>query len=247
MSSQNTLHHLLHVLAAEIILKKKQGGDLSVVRSDFRWFGPSLPHSTMFAVLSFLGVSDRWVNIFRRILEAPIKFAEDGPDGKVQIRKRGIPIGGPLGVMLGEMPLFCLDFAFNQITDGARLYRLYDDFWFWGDEQSCVEGWKVVSDFTKLTGLEINEDKTGSVTIGGSTWKIVNKGLPSGDVKWGFLKLDSVTGKFVIDPESVDQHIEHLRGQLASCESVFEWIRTWNIYGVRFFSNNFGPPAHAFG
>lgn len=243
--SQQTVHHLLHILAAEIILKGKQGGKLSVVRSDFRWFGPSLPHSTIFTVLSFLGVSERWVNTFRRILEAPIKFVEDGPEGKVQIRKRGIPIGGPLGVMLGETPLFCLDFAFNQFTNGARLYRLHDDIWFWGDQKTCVEGWKVVSSFTSLMGLEFNEEKTGSVTVGngGGT----DAGLPVGDVKWGFLKLDPVTGRFLIDRDGVDQHVEHLVGQLASCKSVFDWIQVWNIYGVRFFSNNFGTPADAFG
>ncbi|CAG8957775.1 hypothetical protein HYFRA_00000113 [Hymenoscyphus fraxineus] len=240
--SQNTVQHLLHILAAETILKQKQGGDMSVIRSDFRWFGPSLPHSTIFAVLSFFGVSEHWIGIFRRILEAPIKFVEDGPDGKVQVRKRGVPIQGQLGTMFGETCLFCLDFAFNQLTDGTRLYRLHDDIWFWGDKKSCVEGWKIVSKFTELMGLEINEEKTGGVMIGGQS-----DGLPEGDVKWGFLKLDSSTGRFLIDQEGVDQHIVHLSGQLSACESVFDWIQVWNVYGARFFFNNFGIPANCFG
>ena len=61
-------------------------------------------------------------------------------DAPVMIRKRGTPISGPISDMLGETALFCLDFAFNQLTDGARMYRLHDDIWFWGAEKTCVKG-----------------------------------------------------------------------------------------------------------
>ena len=47
-------------------------------------------------------------------------------DAPVMIRKRGAPMSGPMRDMLGETALFCLDFVFNQLTDGARMYRLHD-------------------------------------------------------------------------------------------------------------------------
>jgi hypothetical protein len=84
----------------------------------------------MFTVLEALGVSQRWISFFRRALEAPMKFVVDGDNAHVQTRKRGTPISGPLSNMLGETVLFTLDFAINQLTDGARLYRLPDDIWF---------------------------------------------------------------------------------------------------------------------
>jgi hypothetical protein len=246
-SSHSLTQELLHILATEITMKSRLGEEISVVRSDFKWFGPSLPHSTMFAVLSFFGVSDRWVSFFRRALEAPMKFAQDGPDAPVRIRKCGTPISGPLSDMLGETVLFCLDFSFNQLTDGARLYRLHDDIWFWSDEKTCVKGWKVMTDFTELMGLDLNEDKTGSVKINRKDALDTGAGLPKGTVRWGFLQLDSATGRFLIDQKVVDEHIDELDRQLGACKSVFDWIQAWNVYGVNFFKSNFGLPANCFG
>lgn len=217
-----------------------------MVRSDFKWFGPSLPHSTMLAVLKFFNVSDDWIDFFRRVLEAPMKFA----DGPIQVRRRGTPISGPLSVMLGETTLFILDFAFNQLTDGAHLYRLHDDIWFWGQEETCIKGWEAMTEFTNLMGLEVNRDKTGSALIPGKKdGKVmpVSYKLPRGEVHWGFLKLDCATGRFLIDQESLDKHIEELRCQLASCKSVFDWIHAWNIYGTHFFTNHFGWPGNCYG
>jgi hypothetical protein len=247
-SGQQITQITLQTLAAEIIMKTRLGEEMSVVRSDLKWFGPSLPHATMFTVLSCFGVSERWIGFFRRALEAPMKFVADGPDAPVQVRKRGTPISGPLSDMLGESVLFCLDFAFNQQTDGARLYRLHDDIWFWGSEKSCVRGWKAITDFIKMMGLEINEEKTGSVKISRTgTSDKAHAALPKGDVSWGLLKLDSATGRFLINQESVEKHVEELRRQLDSCKSIFDWIQAWNVYGVRFFTTNTGKPAKAYG
>ncbi|KAH7398004.1 hypothetical protein BKA64DRAFT_55615 [Cadophora sp. MPI-SDFR-AT-0126] len=106
--------------------------------------------------------------------------------------------------------------------------------------------------FASLSGLDFNEEKTGSVRIArprnsSSTPAKVHPSLPKGDVRWGFLKLDSKSGRFLIDQESVDRHVEELRLQLDACKSIFDWIHVWNIYGARFFSNNFGKPANSFG
>ncbi|KUJ19747.1 uncharacterized protein LY89DRAFT_640958 [Mollisia scopiformis] len=248
-SGQQITQSLLHTLATEIIMKTRLGEEMTVVRTDFKWFGPSLPHSTMFAVLSFFGVSKNWISFFCRALEAPMKFVQDGPEAPVQIRKRGTPISGPLSDMLGETVLFCLDFAFNQQTDGARMYRLHDDIWFWGEEKVCVKGWELMKNFAKLSGLEFNDEKTGSVKITrkpGGKPKVASS-LPKGDVSWEFLKLDAGTGRFLIDREKVGKHIEELRLQLDACKSVFDFIQAWNVYGARFFTNNFGKPANCYG
>jgi hypothetical protein len=257
-SPQRIVQSVLHLLVTDILLKTRMGEDVTVIRSDFKWFGPSLPHSTIFAVLRFFGVSDRWINFFRRALESPMRFVGDGADSPVNVQKRGTPISGPLSDFLGESVLFCLDFAVNQKTNGARLFRLHDDIWFWGSQQTCEVGWAVMTEFTKLMGLEINTEKTGSVCVTPSARQAYRAGravslpkpsklLPQGPVRWGFLSLDAASGRFIIDQKQVDEHIAELRLQLDACKSVFDWIQVWNIYASRFFTVNFGHPAQCNG
>ncbi|CAM6113699.1 unnamed protein product [Calypogeia fissa] len=237
---QEVVQSVLHLLVTKIIINRRLGGDTTVIRSDFKWFGPSLAHSTVFTVLRFFGVSEHWISFFKRALEAPMQFVNDGKDAPVQIRKRGTPISGPLSDALGESVLFCLDFEVNQRTDGVPLFRLHDDIWFWGSEQNCELGWNAITEFSKLMGLELNAEKTGCVRIGD---KKPSSSLPIGDVRWGFLKLDAAKGRFLIDQKQVDEHIEELRRQLAACKNVFDWIQAWGVYGSRFFTTNFGKPA----
>ncbi|KAK6595862.1 hypothetical protein H4I96_10181 [Botrytis cinerea] len=248
-SPQQITQSVLHTLATEIIMQTRLGNPVTVVRSDFAWFGPSLSHTSMFSVLSHFGVSSKWISFFRRALEAPMVFPSDGPSAPVRIRKRGTPISGPLSDMLGETVLFCLDFAMNNRTNGTRLYRLHDDIWFWGSESACVSGWNVMEEFATLMGLGFNSDKTGSCTVTRHPNTITKSpsSLPKGLVRWNFLYLDPLTGRFLIDQKLVDNHIKELSLQLDACKSIFDWIQAWNIYGSRFFTTNFGRPAHCFG
>ncbi|CAG8908035.1 unnamed protein product [Penicillium egyptiacum] len=242
----DTKHSLLHLLITESILHKHQRGDFTAIRSDFEWFGPSMPHATILTVLKFFGVSDLWIKFFLVFLEAPLKFPQDGAEGSVRTRKRGLPMSHTLGDCFGESVLFCMDYAVNQATDGAFLYRLHDDFWFWGAENTCVKAWQAMERFTQVMGLKFNAEKTGTVQMGlgdGPT----ESALPTGGIRWGFLVLDAQQERFIIDQAQVDQHIEELARQLLSCKSVFAWVQAWNSYFGRFFTNNFAKPAICFG
>ncbi|EAQ90502.1 hypothetical protein CHGG_02437 [Chaetomium globosum CBS 148.51] len=250
-SPVTVVQELLQRLQAEIIMQTKLGKDVTVIRSDFKWFGPSIPHSTIYAVLEFFGVQSEWIDFFRRVLEAEIRFKQDSPDAPVQIRKRGTPMSTPITDLFGESILFCLDYAVNQKAAGTRLYRLHDDMWLWGNSGTCADAWKVITQFTDTMGLELNSEKTGSVQVksdNGTAASTTSSGtLPEGDVKWGFLKLDPATGRFLINQDEVDKHIDELRLQLSACRSILDYIQAWNIYGHRFFANNFGKPANCYG
>ncbi|PYH99652.1 hypothetical protein BO71DRAFT_394130 [Aspergillus ellipticus CBS 707.79] len=248
----DTKHSLLHLLITESLLYTSLHGQFTVLRSDFKWFGPSLAHTTILTVLEYFGVPQNWLNFFQTFLETPIKFVQDGPDGSKQIRQRGVPMSHALSDCFGEAVLFCMDFAVNQSTDGAYLYRLHDDFWFWGEEETCVKAWTTMTEFTKVMGMDLNEEKTGTVRLVGKDAKRhqsqqSDDPLPKGDIRWGFLKLDPLEGRFVIDQEQVDNHISELQRQLTSCKSVFSWVQAWNSYFGRFFANNFAKPAMCFG
>jgi hypothetical protein len=252
-SHVQVIQELLQRLQTEVLMQKKLGREITVIRSDFKWFGPSLPHSTIFAVLDFFGVGAEWIDFFKRVLEAKMRFKQDPTDTPARARQRGTPISTPLADVMGESILFCLDYAVNQKAAGTRLYRLHDDMWLWGSSETCGKAWDVITKFTDTMGLELNLDKTGSVRIdkgnndAAATSTVQPGTLPKGDVKWGFLKLDPMTGRFLIDQNEVDKHIEELRLQLSACRSVLDYIQAWNIYGNRFFANNFGRPANCFG
>ncbi|OHE96375.1 hypothetical protein CORC01_08298 [Colletotrichum orchidophilum] len=257
------VQNLLHLVQSEIIMQTRLGSDVTVIRSDLKWFGPSVPHSSIFAVLDFFGVDGEWISFFRRVLECPLRFSGDPSDAPAQIRRRGTPLSTPLADFVAETMLFCMDFAVNQQADGCRLYRLHDDMWLWGGLETCTRAWETMTEFVNLTGLEFNWDKTGSVRIAAAaaappvagsnqqqstmgTMTTAQGRLPSGHVVWGFLKLDPVSGRFLLDQDKIDVHIDELRLQLEACSSVFDWIQAWNIYGARFFKTNCAQLANCY-
>ena len=243
---------LLHLVASEIILNTKLHGEITVTRSEFESFLPWLPHSTILAVSEFFGVSLKWLAFFKKFLQAPLKFVSDGPGAPSKVRKRGCPGAHSLSTMFSESVLFCLDYAVNQKADGLQLFRIHDDFWMWSPSQAkVVKAWKAVAEFRDVMGVSLNEGKTGTVRILGrdtSSTPQVDPILPDGEIRWGFLMLDPVTGRFLIDQNMVDKHIEDLKSQLDNKKgSLFSWIQAWNTYAGTFFKTNFGRPANCFG
>lgn len=272
-SGSATKQSMLRLATTEMLVNMKLYGEFTILQSDFKWFGPSLPHDTIFTVLEFFGVESRWLSFFRKYLETPLVFAQDGPDAEPRVRRRGIPMSHVLSTALGEAVLFCLDFAVNKYTQGQNLYRLHDDLWFWGQRSACKKAWKAMKAFADVMGLVLNEEKTGCThmtegedvsakEVGYSTTDKDGNGranslkrnrvfspdsLPNGQVRWGFLLLDPKAGRWIIDMQKVDEHIDELQRQLTACRSVSAWIQAWNSYASRFFSTNFGQPANCFG
>lgn len=66
-----TKQSTLHLVTAESLINIRLYGSFTVVQSDFKWFGPSLPHATMYAVLEFFGVPEKWLRFFKKFLETP--------------------------------------------------------------------------------------------------------------------------------------------------------------------------------
>lgn len=229
-------------MATEALLNVNLRSQHTIVRSDFEWFGPSLPHTSILTILEYFGVPERWIKFFRTFLEAPLKFSDDGPGAVIRTRSRGVPMSHALSTAFGETVLFCMDYAVNKMADGTFLYRIHDDLWFWNsDPAKCVKAWEAMKCYADVVGLKFNQEKTGSICIGAK----VHAKLPSGSIKWGFLVLNS-SGKFVIDQEAVNTHIMELRLQLAACKTVFSWVQAYNKY-MRFFTTNFAAPAKCFG
>lgn len=174
--------------------------------------------------------------------------------------------------LCGEVVLFCMDYSVNQATNGAQLYRMHDDFWLWSkDHDEVVKGWEAINIFSEIMGVSLSKAKTGTVRIirdhaepqalnptlisDPSVTKPIARQpapispkLPQGEIRWGFLSMDSVAGRFIIDQDMVDTHIQSLQTQLADkSNSIFGWIQAWNTYAGTFFKTNFGKPANCYG
>jgi hypothetical protein len=244
-----TKQSMLRLLTTELLLNTKVYGEFLVVQSDFKWFGPSLPHDTILAVMKFFGVPENWLRFFQKFLESPVFFAQDGADAEVRVRKCGIPNSHVLSDALSEAVLFCLDFAVSRRTNGANVYRFHDDLWFWGQESTGIEAWKAIQEFTSIMGLQLNEEKTGASLIvnDGIKSRALSPILPEGKIRWGFLQLDASSGRWVIDRALVDEHVAELKHQLSACHSIMAWVQAWNSYVGRFFNTNFAEPANCFG
>ncbi|PFH54057.1 hypothetical protein AMATHDRAFT_53860 [Amanita thiersii Skay4041] len=245
-SPARTKQKLLHTVATECQLNKRLHAKHAVICSDFEWFGPSLSHESILTVFKFFGVTNKWLNFFKKFLAAPLRFTDEGGSGEVRVRKRGTPFSYTLSTACGEVVMFIMDFAINQRADGIRLYRMHDDLWlFDADASKCARAWKEMNTYANLVGLTFNKEKTGSACVGGGQNSVSD--LPDGDVKWGFLKFDQVKGRFAIDQAQVDLHIVELRRQLAATKSIIGWVNAYNKYMAFLLRNFGGHPAQCFG
>jgi hypothetical protein len=166
ISPVETKQKLLHVLTTECQLNTKLHKKHAVVCSDFEWFGPSLPHTSILIVLEFFGVRTEWLDFFKKWLAAPLRVVGDDADG-VRVRKRGTPFNYPLSVLCGEAVLFVMDFAVNRASSGLHLYRLHDDLWlFDSNATKCAHAWKEMNTYANLVGLTFNKEKTGFACVG---------------------------------------------------------------------------------
>ncbi|EJC99769.1 uncharacterized protein FOMMEDRAFT_148609 [Fomitiporia mediterranea MF3/22] len=235
---------LLHILSADVALNKVLHSQCTVVRTDLEWFGPSLPFDTVTTVLRFFGVPENHVKFMEAFLSCPVMFKGDPPN-QVRVRKRGVPISYAFSTLFGELVMFIMDFAVNQKADGLFLHRIHDDFWFWDtSSERCAVAWAEMQQYAQVAGLKFNSEKTGSVVVGSHE---IHPGLPSGDVRWGFLRMNAAQeGRFIVDQDMVDQYIEELRRQLAATSSVFGWVQAYNKY-IAFIVRNCGAPAVVWG
>ena len=237
--------HLLHHVASEVAIRRKLYDDVAVVQTDLQWFATSVPHSTIFAILEFSGVSGQLLSFIKSYLEVPLNMSKaTGEAQEVKKRLRGIPMAHALEKYLGEMILVFLDVAVKRRA-GVLLYRMHDDILLCGSTDQCERAWAAMQQFVKIMGLEFNEKKTGSISLGRSGAK--NAELPRGDVVMDLLKLSSTDGSWIIDSKQVDAHVKQLKKQLNECTDVLSYVRTYNSCIGRFFGHTFGLPAQCLG
>ncbi|KAJ6648667.1 hypothetical protein Bhyg_03898 [Pseudolycoriella hygida] len=241
----------LHTLSTEIRLHQVIQPDkpLVVVQADLESFGPSVVHDAALIALEYFGVSRDWIEFFKKFLQPRVSLVENETPKPVL---RGVPTSHTLSSLFGETLLFLLDLLVNQKCDGMRIYRLSDEFWFWGyKEENVTKAWETINTYGKMVGLKIKEDRSGSVSIYSDEAqkkleisKTILCGpspLPQRSIHWGYLELHS-NGIFKIDQNSIAKFLDEMRALLDKSECVLEWINVFNKY-MAFFVRNFGKCA----
>lgn len=241
LSAKDAKQVLLRVLTTEILANQSLNGETVIVQSDFQWFGTGIAHSTVFACLRFVGISEEWIEFFKKALAPPLDMLDGEP---VRERKRGLPMAHIFSKLLGELVLFFMDIAVRQRAD-IILYRFHDDLWMCGEPDKCAKAWTEMQEFAKIMGLEFNKNKTGCAYLvdekaGKKKKPEIEKALPEGQVVFNFLALDPNSGQWTINKDHVDKHAMQLRKQLAQSKSILSWVKTWNSCVGRFFGSTFG-------
>lgn len=246
--------NILNLCSAEMAIQKLVHGQFCILQSDFEWFGPSQPHSTLLAIMKYFHFPGELVHFVEAFLSMRMRFEEDGSNGPVLTRRTGTPISFQLTYGISELMLFTLDFAVNQRTEGTHLYRNHDDLWFWGQPEKCVVAWDTICQFSDIMGLRLNKRKTASahsIDKSNPRYAAVAQStldrLPSGEVKWGFLQYDPSEWKWAANKSAIEEHMKELRYQLSSRTSVMAHIQAYNAYMESFLANNFGRVVNGLG
>ncbi|KAI0541351.1 hypothetical protein GGR58DRAFT_510945 [Xylaria digitata] len=248
----NVKQKLLRTLATEAIVHRTLHGEAAVVQSDLEWYATGLSHTTIFAVMRFLGFSERIISFYEKVLQAPLNVVSTpgaSPTGEPRIRRRGVPMAHAPEKFIGEMILFIMDLAVNKAT-GMLIYRLHDDLFLCGEPSRCARAWEAMGEFAAVMGVSFNKNKTGSVYLtdpGKSRDTEAEAILPKGVVRIGHLLLDQDSREWVIDQDQISEHVTQLEKQLAACNNILDWVKTWNSCISRFFSHTLGEPAYCFG
>lgn len=99
-NSMEAKQNLLHLCSAEIHMQSWLRGEISCFRTQVDSLYPSLPHTTVEVLMEFLGVSTPWLQFFKRFLQAPLRFKDDG---EPRVRKNGTPGSHVLSEVFGEV------------------------------------------------------------------------------------------------------------------------------------------------
>ncbi|KAG7386381.1 hypothetical protein PHYPSEUDO_000310 [Phytophthora pseudosyringae] len=234
--------HLQRILTTE----GKEPSPLVAVMTDLEFFGPSVSHEAVFAILRFLGVREDMLSVFRRYTEIPLLFPGFT---EPKIMQRGLPVSRMMTIFLAEVELFVMDYLVLVSSD-IFLYRSHDDICFFdADESKVLRAWSEMHRYAQRVGLAFNEEKSGSIRIyAGSNKTEAEVGpapLPATPIRWGLLELRS-DGSVSIRQDEVVAFATEMADRLAAATSTFGWINVYNKY-MLFFLRNFGKPSPIFG
>lgn len=202
-----------------------------VIKLDLRNYYPSIPHDVLMTILERLGVPEQESAFFARFLSPPLR-GQTQPPARC---RSGVPVNYTLSRLLAEMLLRLLEQSVRQETE-VRIVRLVDDICLLTTRaDAAVKAWNRVVEFCNACGLEINEQKSGAVSLGGD----LPEGLPQNLPRWGMLELNA-DGHWQVHTETYDAHLQQCRERFASASSILSRVQLYNA-NVKYLLSSLSP------
>jgi hypothetical protein len=217
---------LFQLLVADIWWHKETspGEPLYVAQTDVASFFPSLPHATVAALLSAMGVPDHVAGFVSRYLSGPYQC-----EGETLAPTRGMFPGNTLSRVLADALLVALD-SWVEISAGVPLSRFMDDiYWVTPEHEQSAAAWVAIQHFCRTAGLETNLEKSALFRLGEGPELATPPGLPlpSRRIRWAFLELDD-SGTWAPRQEAIEEFLSSLRTRLAAPAPVRQLVREYN-------------------
>jgi hypothetical protein len=189
-----------------------------VVKADLQDFYPSISHDLIDTLLELGGVTEMDRQLIQRILTIPLQG-----ENSVEVAQRGLANDRTLSHALGESLLARLNQFIHQKAP-VQIVRIIDDICILAATAThALDAWQAIHEFCQRTGLVVNEQKSGAVSIGGN----LPAGLPNRLPTWKFLQLRP-NGEWQVDQVALNEHLTITREEVRRAPSVIAAVEVYN-------------------
>lgn len=219
-STDRGLASALSLINAELQLLRAAFPELPliVLKVDLKDFYQSLKHADLLKILAACQAPAG----FCRFVERFVKTRVNHHDASFELQQ-GIPMNHNLSLLLGDLPLSLLE---NWLRRSAkvRIVRFVDDLCLLApSNEEMLSAWKALQEFCRAAQWQLNEDKCGSLAIGGECAEI----LPEARPRWSLLELQE-TGEWALHEGSFQGFLEQSRARVQSSPSVLAKVSLYN-------------------
>ena len=202
-------------------LDKDKG--LYVLHTDFKDYFLTLPHNLLVIMLEELGLSEDWIQFFRKYFQIPYSY-----HSKTTQASQGLSLSHVLSSLFADLVLVFLEKSID--SQEVAIYRYMDDMYLFSESAEQIKSaWEQINNYCTITGLSLNKEKTGAAFMGNSGQgdeaflQEFNGRLP----QWMFLELKG-DGQWYINPKSVDEYKQHMAAHLKAQASIFSFVTVYN-------------------
>jgi hypothetical protein len=209
-----------------------------IAKLDLRDYFASIPHDVLLTTVRSLGLGDQETDAIRRFLEVPYLI-----DDQLTKARRGVPMQQELSHWLAEWLLRLMERYVHKRAQ-VRIIRQIDDICLLSPSgEQLTEAWKAVHTFARACGLNINDDKCGTLAIGGKLYG----DLPHNHPRWGLLEVNA-DGEWHVHKPSFQTFLEDTRKHVSAKQAVLSKVTLYNAQ-LRFLTSTIAlaidlGPAH---
>jgi hypothetical protein len=222
LHTASSMEKALILIHAEIELARTAPSftPLHVLKLDVKDFYPSLSHQVLLDILEHYGLSASQRAFFQAFLRVPIQ-----QNGQVVTSERGVPNYHRLSDLLAELVLGLFE-QYVQRQARVQIFRLVDDICVLATSADEIfSAWQAARTFCAAFGLVLNEEKCGSICIGGAHLL----SLPDARPSWLLLTLDG-QGQWNVNWSAFETYLEGTRQQVVHTTSLISLIETYNAH-----------------